>query len=223
MNNLKKIFWSNNYVLIKDAFKPYEGKFITKRANSIIESKNKDYIKYYDDGNKMYNVENFMNYNHGLKYFVKHRAEPIAREIYGNKISLYKDKLNFKYPGGGVFGEGSDSPRWKDFNSKFFLTVCLFADKSTVTNGCLQVSSGKHLERSFDQNFFPDKSFNWDWVEAGPQDMLIFNSFIPYRSFINNSKNNRRIFYLTYNDEKDGEFYQAHLNRELDIENYIMA
>ena len=43
MNNYKQLFWSNNYVLIKNAFSKYEAKFITSSANKILSKDNKKY------------------------------------------------------------------------------------------------------------------------------------------------------------------------------------
>ena len=182
MNNYKKLFWSNNYVLIKNAFNKYEAKFITNSANKILSKDNKKYNKYYEKNGNLCRVENFMDTNHSLRYFVKHRVEPTAREIYGGKINLFKDKINCKYPGGEGFRAHQDQPAWTDFNSKFYFTIAMFPDKATIGNGCLQFAETKYLDKTYDHDFSDggamcaetEENLKWNWVEASPQDLLDF-------------------------------------------------
>ena len=223
MNNYRKLFWSNNYVLIRNAFNKYESKFISNYANKIVQNTgDKKPSKYYEKNGNLCRIENFLDTNQGLKYFIKYKVEPIASDVYGGNINLFKDKINCKYPGGEGFRAHQDHPAWTDFNSKFYFTVAMFPDKASVSNGCLQFAETKFLDRTYDHDFSDggalckevEKNLKWHWVEANPEDLLIFNSYAPHRSFTNNTKDSRKIVYLTYNDSNDGDFYYSYIQRK---------
>ena len=50
---------------------------------------------------------------------------------------LFKDKINWKMPGGGGFEPHQDHPAWDDFKSDIF-GIANEADNSTIDKGCLQ-------------------------------------------------------------------------------------
>ena len=57
---------------------------------------------------------------------------------------LYKEKLNWKYPGGAGYAAHQDAPAYAQISQH--CTCLLSVDASTVHNGCLEFASGRHEE-----------------------------------------------------------------------------
>ena len=59
---------------------------------------------------------------------------------------LFKDKINWKNPGGQGFGAHQDQPAWDDFPPNKFVTAAMFVNNTTKENGCLEFAEdANHL------------------------------------------------------------------------------
>ena len=217
LTHTNRIFNKNGYVLIRGFFNKDEANNIVKYANEIQnlpEVKNK-WLTYYEKNNnvrKKSRVENFTNYHEGINNLLYQKIIPSINKELGENYTLFKDKINWKLPNGKGFKAHQDYPAWSDFPPKFYITVALFGNNSTKENGCLQFSnfdSKTLLPENFDEN-----KLEWNHEEATPNDLLIFNSYVPHRSSENNSDKSRRIFYFTFNRELEGNYYQEYFNKK---------
>ncbi|HIE20180.1 MAG TPA: phytanoyl-CoA dioxygenase family protein, partial [Rhodospirillales bacterium] len=52
---------------------------------------------------------------------------------------LFKEKVNFKMPGGGGFKPHQDSQAGWDKYADFYVSALVSIDEATVKNGCLQL------------------------------------------------------------------------------------
>ena len=187
-----------------------------REENGCYFLKKKDDVKYKS------RLENFVNYHNGLNDFLRNRIENIVEEIYDSKLNLLKDKLNWKFGGGKGFKAHQDQPAWIDFEPNRYVSVALFANNSTKENGCLEFSNNSYNRTllSYDKETTGqlskeiEDSLDWKHIETTPRDILIFDSYAPHRSGSNNTENNRRIFYFTYNDEKYGDLYNSYLKKK---------
>src|SRR2546428_4297262 len=109
-------------------------------------------------------IENFVPYHAGLAGLVTGpRLGGLLAELCGEPVVLFKDKINFKLPGGAGFAPHQDAPAYVDFGVEHHLTVMVPVDAFTRANGCLEMARGA-CERGFlSQN--PDGTVRADVME----------------------------------------------------------
>ena len=220
MNNYKNKFKKDGFLLIKDYFSSEEEETIIKIADKLEllkEEQNKWMIYFENTNNKKTKarLEHFINYNEDIKNILDKHIDKLLKEILDKRHILFKDKLNWKMPGCSGFFAHQDQPAWADFKPNKYITVALFANNTTIENGCLEFVKDKNKEGllSYNENTTGqlskqlEKTLNWEHIQTTPRDILIFDSYAPHRSKPNNSKHCRRIFYFTYNDIKFGNLY----------------
>lgn len=226
----------NGYILLENFFTEEEAEQVVAWADgfdNIPETPGK-WMIYFENGPSgpdgsdgprelKSRIENFLQFNTEFCEFIQRRVQPVVEDMIGDKVILFKDKMNWKRAGGKGFHAHQDHPAWDDFPPKIYYSAALFADYATVANGCLQFAKGRHHEGIFDHNkeghggITREGEFDWQHVQAGPRDLLIFNSFAPHRSAENTTDTSRRIFYLTYNRAVEGDHHQAYLDRKREL------
>ena len=136
------------------------------------------------------------------------------------KFDLFKDKLNFKYPGGKGYLPHIDGHfYWRDKNNKFkmvgkysndFVNLVIPRERTDKKMACLYLSKKKKLGRSFKKitnkmiigtpniKINDKKKFNYSAIELNVEIFvyLIGNVLIFQKN--NNSNRSRMIFYATY-------------------------
>ena len=75
-----------------------------------------------------------------LSDFVSGAISPYLELLTGEKWVLFKDKLNFKWPGGGGFTCHQDYPAYDLLGPAEHITAMIVIDDATDENGCLQVA-----------------------------------------------------------------------------------
>jgi 2-aminoethylphosphonate dioxygenase len=123
---------------------------------------------------------------------------------------LFKEKINFKLPGGGGFEAHQDMQAGWDAYAPYFVSVLISIDASTVNNGCLEVATGAHKRGLLGDRWKPLDAAQLTAVTfkhypLAPGDALFFDSFVPHRSQPNPTSEPRRALYLTYNRLSDGD------------------
>eukprot|EP01065_Artemidia_motanka_P046442 TRINITY_DN7047_c0_g1_i2.p1 TRINITY_DN7047_c0_g1~~TRINITY_DN7047_c0_g1_i2.p1 ORF type:complete len:638 (+),score=180.09 TRINITY_DN7047_c0_g1_i2:52-1914(+) len=163
-------------------------------------------------------IEKFTDYHAGLKELVN--SEDIrgrAGELLGCTVALFKEKVNYKLPGGGGFEPHQDmQPGW-DVYAPQMLTVLLVVDYNSVANGCLEIAPGSHARPGGligrmhkPLNETETAGLKWLSLEAEPGDMLFFDAWAPHRSAPNNSTVPRRNTYITFNCREHGDHRQSY-------------
>ena len=163
------------------------------------------------DGTRLSRTEDFIPYHKGMKSTLTSGKVPgVISELTGEPAVLYKEKINYKYPGGGGYAPHQDAPAYEFVKNH---TTCLISiDASTAENGCLCFAPGRHREGmiALDPHgcIAPDVAENMDWVAAPtqPGDILLFSSYVPHKSGENGSNLPRRIIYAVYNNLSDGDW-----------------
>ena len=156
-------------------------------------------------------IEKFAEFHPGLGAFVRSPriVQPVA-ELLGEDAVLFKDKINFKMPGGGGFSPHQDiQPGW-DAYASYFISVMIAVDPNTVENGCLELASGHHLRGPIGRRWEPLEGQELDGVEfaaypMAPGDAAFFDCFAPHQSKPNLGDRPRRNMYLTYNRASAGD------------------
>lgn len=166
------------------------------------------------DGRRVLNrVESFVDHHAGFSALVASRVvERWVEGLVGEPVTLFKDKVNFKSPGGDGFRPHQDAHVWEDLYPGLtsHLTVAVAVDRATPENGCLELAPGCHttgLIGTRMEEIPADVADRLPWVsvpmEAG--DAVIFGSYAPHRSGPNTTGEPRRMLFLTYNPTGQGD------------------
>jgi len=130
-------------------------------------------------------------------------------QLLGEPPVLFKEKINFKLPGGSGFAPHQDiQPGWDEYAS-YFISVAVTIDEHTEENGCLEMASGHHKRGLIGKKWKPlegDELKGLDFVKypTRPGDVLIFDCFAPHQSAPNFTTQQRRSIYLSYNRRSEG-------------------
>jgi hypothetical protein len=139
------------------------------------------------------------------------RLLALLREVCGEPMSLFKDKLIYKPPGVKGYGLHQDWIAWNGF-PRTFLTVLIPFDPADQNNGCTVVYPGYHHAgplSPLDGQYHELPEGTVEEAKAlslvlEPGDVAVFGGFTPHRSDPNVSERWRRQLYLSYNAVSDG-------------------
>jgi 2-aminoethylphosphonate dioxygenase len=153
-------------------------------------------------------IENFCPYHEGFDKLVRHGA--LARwtgALMRGPVALFKDKINFKMPGGAGFKAHQDQQAGWSVYAPLFVTAMVTLDAATLENGCLEIAAGRHREGLIGEQWVPleEKSLGLEPIPTAPGDVVFFDSFAPHASKANLTDSPRRILYLTYNLASHGD------------------
>lgn len=156
--------------------------------------------------------------------------------LFGEPYALFKDKINFKWSGGGAFSPHQDFPAFEFFGPREHITAMVCIDEATLENGCLQIAQNWKETFIDDENVDPlalqkgtailpyevggpshgtikkelcDK-ITWLPILAKPGDVVFFNSYVPHYSETNRSDAPRRAMFFTHNRLSEGEYKTAY-------------
>ena len=167
------------------------------------------------DGPRLSRSENFVPYHSDMKTLVTSgKVLAVVSELMEESAVLYKEKINYKYPGGGGYAAHQDAPAYEFID--YHITCLISVDAATPESGCLYFASGRHQEGfiALDEKgcVAPEIASTMAWVAVptAPGDILLFGSYIPHKSPENRSDQPRRIIYLTYNAESQGDWREQY-------------
>ena len=130
-------------------------------------------------------------------------------QLFGEDAVLFKEKINFKMPGGGGFEPHQDAQAgWGDY-ARDFVNVMVCIDPATVENGCLEVAAGHH-RRGLLRGMEPLNADDMAGMEfhhhpTVPGDLVLFGAYTPHRSEPNLTDTTRRLYFATYNRASEGD------------------
>jgi ectoine hydroxylase-related dioxygenase (phytanoyl-CoA dioxygenase family) len=161
-------------------------------------------------------IENFCPFHDGFDRLVRQgRLMETVSRLFGEQAVLFKEKINFKMPGGAGFKAHQDQQAGWSTYAPLFITALVGIDASTLENGCLEVAPGWHRQGLLGEEWKPldddrIKEVGLKPVPTGPGDVLLFDSYVPHASAENMTGAARRILYLTYNRLSDGDHREAY-------------
>ncbi len=164
------------------------------------------------DGARLLNrLENFYPFHdkfHDL--FEGDKLRGATSDLFGEEAILYKDKINFKKPGGDGFALHQDQQAGWGTYANFFITALVSIDAATTENGCLELVAGLHGDGLIGEEWKPmteDDLADKPLVSCptAPGDVVFFDSFCPHGSGPNMSDFQRRVLYVTYNAASVGD------------------
>jgi Phytanoyl-CoA dioxygenase (PhyH) len=167
-----------------------------------------------DAGPVLARTENFVPGHAGLRRLLcTGPLVEVAGALLGEPAVLYKEKVNYKLPGGAGYSPHQDAPAYPMIDTHVSAMVTI--DDADVGNGCLEVVSG-----CFDDVLPVDErgciaadvvdSLAWELVPLERGQTLWFHSRTPHRSGANTSDRPRRALYPTYNAAREGDLRAAY-------------
>jgi hypothetical protein len=225
-------FWNDHsYLVFKGFFAAQEANL--KRWVEEVSAWPDDFskwLKFYemDDPSKLSRIENFVPYHAGLaSLLMQGPMVDIISELMGEPALLYKERINFKPPGGGAHAAHQDGVAYESgdlatfkADSVPYVSILIGVDHATVENGCLQVVPEWPLSKldilRMERPYPEHPSFSkiaqsiedalpWIPIETAPGDVLLFTERLPHRSTANHSAKGRRILYGVYNPSSEGD------------------
>lgn len=164
-------------------------------------------------GPRIARSEDFEPHHVGLSAFLRGGIlAEILEQLFGEPAVLFKEKINYKYPGGGGFAPHQDAPAYRFVD--FHISVMVPVDRATVDSGALFFAPGHDagILPNVDGRISEEWLANAQWapVEAAPGDLVFFDSYAPHKSGTNRSDSPRRLMYLTYNAASKGDFRETY-------------
>jgi hypothetical protein len=131
-------------------------------------------------------------------------------DLLGEPAVLFKDKINFKLPGGDGFKPHQDQQAGWSAYADLFVTAMVSIDETTLDNGCLELCAGHHTRGLIGQEWTPltdddMRRLGARPVPTRPGDAVFFDSYTPHASAPNLTRERRRVLYITYNRRSAGD------------------
>ena len=169
-------------------------------------------------------AENFVDYHAPLSNLCRGLGGllGLVSALLGQEAVLFKEKINFKLPGGAGFAAHQDTPAYIGL-AKSHVSVLVCVDRFTLENGCLQVAPPGDGQ-AWAEGVVPltadgivtpaaEAAMVFLPLECQPGDVVFFSGYLPHRSESNRSSSARRGLFLTYNPLAEGDlhaqYYQA--------------
>ncbi len=232
LTDKEKNFWNkNSYLVLRGLFKDKIAsisEWIDETARWPVDMSKYLHFFEMDDPSVLSRIENFVPYHEKLGQVLL--SEGICRligDLMGEKAILYKDRINFKPPGGGAHSAHQDGVAYDSGSLRVFeedsvpyISILIGVDRATKENGCFEVVEGWGFDNAEilpmespdpdHPNFSKitksvEDDMKWTPIETEPGDVIFFTERLPHRSAPNRSKSSRRILYGVYNPASLGD------------------
>jgi ectoine hydroxylase-related dioxygenase (phytanoyl-CoA dioxygenase family) len=167
------------------------------------------YFEQTEHGRALCRTERYIEDHAGLRSLITEGVLPeVAAELLGEGAVLYKEKVNYKQPGGAGFAPHQDATAYAFI--KHHVTCMVAVDPMTAENGCLEFSPYARsdlLPENGEGCIAPALAGRLEWrtVEVPAGGVVFFTSYVPHQSGFNRSAKPRRALYLTYNAASEGD------------------
>ena len=138
-----------------------------------------------------------------------------ASEALGDDAVAFKDKINYKQPGGAGFRPHQDRVAYPGVDRVLSILVAL--DACTDESGCLWMATGiDELLPTDDRGVVRDdvaRDLSWSPVPLEPGDAVLLDGLVPHFSEANRSASARRVLVASYAPAREGysreQYYDA--------------
>jgi len=211
-------FRETGFLVVRQLFSPEEMREIaasTDELQSWPETPGKHMMYFEKNMNTQKRIlnrmENFVPYHESFRRLcMGEKMAGAVAQLFGEPVFMFKDKINFKMPGGDGFTPHQDvQAGWSRYSS-IHITAMVSIDRATKENGCLEIAPSFHDQGLIGSEWKPLSDndmagMDFDFVETEPGDAIFFDSFAPHKSGPNLTENARRVLYITYNRESEGD------------------
>lgn len=156
-------------------------------------------------------IEDFVPYHAAFDTEMRRgRMARAAEQLLGGPVVLFKEKINFKMPGGAGFEPHQDQQAGWSVFAQLFLTALVCIDPATLANGCLEMCDAPRYAGLIGEEWAPltdaqMAEFSLTALPGEPGDVVFFDSYVPHASKPNLTDSQRRALYVTWNRAADGD------------------
>ncbi|MDB5428144.1 MAG: phytanoyl-CoA dioxygenase [Phenylobacterium sp.] len=214
----KQAFRRNGWVLARSFFDADETALIERWTREVLARPETpgEQMVYYEDSLQqpgeriVQRIEYFCGYHDRFDRLVNGQLKAAVARLFGDDAVLFKEKINFKMPGGAGFEPHQDQQAGWSTYAPLFVTALVSIDAATEANGCLEMASGPKATGLIGREWEPLSAAEMAELKLAPiptepGDVLFFDSYAPHASQPNGTAQARRILYLTYNRARDGD------------------
>lgn len=145
-------------------------------------------------------TENVSACHPAIRELVDGRLRELAGARLGRSAAAFKDKINYKQPGGAGFHPHQDQVAYPGASHVISLLVAI--DACTIGSGCLWIAEGvDRVLPTDDRGVVRDdvsSALTWRPVELAPGDVLCIDGMAPHSSEANTSNTQRRVLVASY-------------------------
>lgn len=212
-------FKRDGFLIVRGLFDAAEMRDIDRWTDMVLGWKEVPgrHMVYYEDSlteqdkQVVSRIENFCPFHEGFDALMNSGAlSDMVSQLLGAEAVLFKEKINFKMPGGDGFKPHQDAQAGWNTYTDFHITALVSIDPATEENGCLEMVKGFHDKglvgnewAPLDDNAMADMDFVTCPTEPG--DVVFFDSYAPHQSAPNFTDQPRRVLYITYNRASEGD------------------
>ena len=211
-------FHRDGFLVVRGMYNSDEMKDIERWTSEVAGSPEKPghYMMYFEsskqDGSRIISrIEDFVSFHEGFaRLITRRRMQQAVSDLFGESAVLFKDKINFKLPGGDGFKEHQDvQAGWDDYG-KLHITAMIAIDETNAENGSVEMIPGMHKQGLLGKMWAPltdtdTSNASYQPVHCQPGDAVFFDSYAPHRSLPNKTDQARRVLYITFNATSDGD------------------
>ena len=214
-------FKRDGFVIYRQAFNNNEAELFKQWAREMEEMEEEsgkhwvyhEKSKFNGQSQLINRIEYIFPFHQGFAELNEALKTPAA-QLLGEEAVLFKEKINFKMPGGDGFKPHQDSQAgWQKY-ADYFVSVMVSIDEATIENGCLQLVAGHQNEGLYKEwepltdRDMADMEFKY--YPTSPGDIVLFDCYTPHASEPNESNRIRRAYFATYNRLSEGDHLAAY-------------
>jgi ectoine hydroxylase-related dioxygenase (phytanoyl-CoA dioxygenase family) len=211
-------FHRDGFLLVREMYSAEEMKEISQWTDGVAGSPETPghYMMYFEaskqDGSRIISrIEDFVSFHEDFaKLITRKRMQQAVSDLFDEQAVLFKDKINFKLPGGDGFKEHQDvQAGWDDY-ADLHITAMIAIDETNAENGSVEMIPGMHKQGLLGKMWAPltntdTANASYEPVHCKPGDAVFFDSYAPHRSLPNNTDHARRVLYITFNGVSEGD------------------
>ena len=209
-------FDQNGFVVTRSSFNEAETSLIqkwTSELSALPEESGKHWIykepSLFDENANIINrIENIRPFHEGFASLAQILKSSVG-QLFGEEAILFKDKINYKMPGGDGFKPHQDAQAGWEQYANYFITVMVCIDSASLENGCLQIARrpdaqlvGSEWEPLTETQ---TATMQFNPIPTEPGDIIYFDSYVPHFSEPNLTNECRRLYFATYNPFAEGD------------------
>jgi hypothetical protein len=151
-------------------------------------------------------TENVSACHAGIAALVEGRLRDVASRRLGEPAAAFKDKINYKQPGGAGFRPHQDRLAYPGVTS--VLSILVAIDECAVQSGCLWLADEvDDLLPTDDRGVVRDdvvESLHWEPAELAPGDAVLLDGLAPHYSEANRGDSPRRVLVASFAPAAEG-------------------
>lgn len=158
------------------------------------------------DGPAICRTENVSACHAGVAAMVDGAFRDVASNASGEPVVAFKDKINYKQPGGAGFRPHQDRVAYPGVERVMSILIAL--DECTTDSGCLWLAGGvREVLPTDDRGVVRDdvsRDLDWIAVELAPGQAVCIDGLLPHYSDANRTPRPRRVLVASYAPEREG-------------------